>query len=105
MTALRLPALAASVGVAALAAALGVAAPAAARPMDGFCKTNVFNMVCDQPVREDGSWMRCWETYGSAAGGTYLPTTVMCKDTDPATAGATPLFGGVPYHLDADEGM
>ena len=50
--------------------------------------------------------MRCWQTYGSYGGsGPYIPGSIMCRVTDPASAGSTPLIGGVPYHLDHDEGM
>ncbi|BBY35670.1 hypothetical protein BST33_04705 [Mycolicibacter minnesotensis] len=83
-------------------------APAAADPgIPGDpgtrCQSDAFGTTqwCDEPIREDGTWRRCWHTsgysfsngYGGVGG--FVPATGRCVTID---AGSIPF--GQPGHID-----
>ncbi|MBS9534258.1 hypothetical protein KIH27_11735 [Mycobacterium sp. M1] len=96
------------IGAVVTATALTPTAPAGADPgipgdPDTRCESDAFGTTqwCDEPIRPDGTWRRCWHTSsvpffnGSGGIGGYIPETGRCVTLD---AGNIPF--GQPGHID-----
>lgn len=86
------------VGVPAASADPGIAGDPATR-----CQSDAFGTTqwCDEPIRPDGTWRRCWRTSsfsfsnGQGGIGGYVPETGKCVTID---ADSIPF--GQPGHID-----
>lgn len=67
------------------------------------CQSDAFGTTqwCDEPIREDGTWRRCWRTSsmpffnGQGGIGGYIPETGRCVTIDEGT-----IPFGQPGHID-----
>ncbi|TXI62204.1 CDGP domain-containing protein [Mycolicibacterium mageritense] len=91
------------------AAAVAVIAPAClavgfAAPANAGCETQPFAQYCDGPIREDGTWDRCFSTQPQAINGQYgqvtgwVPSVGRCYPVDPNAFPPTPI-GQPQYHI------
>jgi hypothetical protein len=83
----------------ALSACIGFAAPASAG-----CEAQPFAQYCDGPIRDDGTWDRCFSTAPQATYGQYgqvtgiVPSVGRCYPIDPTAYPTFPL-GQPQYHI------
>jgi hypothetical protein len=60
-------------------------------PMPG-CITQVGSVLCDGPIRPDGTFQRCWENYG-------ISYSLNCEIVDPGQPWPLIPFGAPQYHI------
>lgn len=73
-------------------------------PASAGCEAGPFAQYCDGPIREDGSWDRCFNsqpqaTFGGSGQVTgIIPSVGRCYPIDPAAFPPTPI-GQPQYHI------
>jgi hypothetical protein len=85
---------------------IAAAAPAAnaypGDPMPG-CVTQFGSVLCDGPIRPDGTFQRCWSNPGSYTPGRYggyIPPMVNCQIVDTNQPWPMIPFGAPQHHID-----
>lgn len=84
---------------------LSIAPVASAYPGDPMpgCITQMGSILCDGPIRPDGTFQRCWSNPGSYVGGpspAYIPPMSNCEIVDTSQPWPVIPFGAPQHHVD-----